>query len=98
MTTINSLEKLAAWILFSLAILMVYSYLSVAWSGKVDTYSIWYWDEGWNIGTSGLTKKECEDARKNFHLHGGALERSARDKNIKKHMPYCEKEVLHNVH
>ena len=34
MTTINSLEKLAAWIVFSLAILMVYSFLSVAWANE----------------------------------------------------------------
>ncbi len=33
MTTINTLEKLAAWLLFSLAVLMIYSYLSVAWAG-----------------------------------------------------------------
>ncbi len=32
-TAINTLEKLAAWIIFSLAILMVYSFLSVAWAG-----------------------------------------------------------------
>jgi hypothetical protein len=65
---------------------------------KADTtYSLKYWDDGWNVGTPGLTLKDCEEARKNFHLRGAALERWDRDKNRKKHLPYCEEERLHNV-
>ena len=94
---INSLEKLAAWLVFSLAILVVYGFLSVAWAGSA-TYTLWYWDEGWNIGTSGLSIYQCEDARLNFRLHGGALERWSQDKNKKQHLPHCELEVMHNVH
>ncbi len=33
---INSLEKLAAWLMFSLAILMVYGFLSCAWAGCLE--------------------------------------------------------------
>lgn len=69
-------------------------WLAAVKAQKPTTYILRYWDDSWFVGTQGLTFDECQEARKNFHLHGGALERHLKNENKEQHRPWCERERL----
>ncbi len=70
MLTVNTLEKLGAWLLFSFAILMVYGFLSMAWAEEVvhpnhdvtTTHYYVYCAPGGAVCVNYKSKTKCERA------------------------------------